>query len=52
MLISAGFDAHRDDPLGGLRFTERDYSEATKRLMDIADSAARRPHRVAARGRL
>ncbi|MBY6241262.1 histone deacetylase family protein [Methylosinus sp. Sm6] len=40
LLISAGFDAHRDDPLGGLRFTERDYSEATKRLMDVADRSA------------
>lgn len=40
VLISAGFDAHRDDPLGGLRLTERDYSEATKRLMDVADRSA------------
>jgi acetoin utilization deacetylase AcuC-like enzyme len=37
ILISAGFDAHERDPLGGLRFTEKDFSEATKRLMDIAD---------------
>ena len=37
ILISAGFDAHESDPLGGLRFKERDYSEATKRLMDLAD---------------
>ena len=37
ILISAGFDAHERDPLGGLRLTERDFSEATKRLMDIAD---------------
>jgi acetoin utilization deacetylase AcuC-like enzyme len=34
VLISAGFDGHRDDPLGGLRFSERDYSEATKRIID------------------
>jgi acetoin utilization deacetylase AcuC-like enzyme len=40
LLISAGFDAHRNDPLGGLRLTERDYSEATKRLMDVADRSA------------
>ncbi|BGE84815.1 histone deacetylase family protein [Methylosinus trichosporium] len=40
LLISAGFDAHRDDPLGGLRFTEQDYAEATKRLMDLADRSA------------
>lgn len=37
ILISAGFDAHERDPLGGLRLTEQDFSEATKRLMDIAD---------------
>jgi acetoin utilization deacetylase AcuC-like enzyme len=37
ILISAGFDAHERDPLGGLRFTEEDFSEATKRLMDVAD---------------
>jgi len=34
VLISAGFDGHRDDPLGGLRILERDYSEATKRIID------------------
>ncbi len=37
ILISAGFDAHERDPLGGLRFTEQDFSEATKRIMDVAD---------------
>ncbi|HEY8065922.1 MAG TPA: histone deacetylase family protein [Methylosinus sp.] len=36
VLISAGFDGHRDDPLGGLRFTEHDYSEATKRIIDAS----------------
>jgi acetoin utilization deacetylase AcuC-like enzyme len=37
ILISAGFDAHERDPLGGLRLAEQDFSEATKRLMDLAD---------------
>ena len=37
ILISAGFDAHADDPLGGLLLQEQDFSEVTKRLMDIAD---------------
>ena len=37
ILISAGFDAHLRDPLGGPRLEEADFSEATKRLMDIAD---------------
>lgn len=41
LLISAGFDAHQNDPLGGLRLTERDFSEATKRLMDVADRSAK-----------
>ncbi len=31
ILISAGFDAHERDPLGGLRLREADFSEATKR---------------------
>ena len=38
LLISAGFDAHRDDPLGGLRLDERDYFEATQRLMEMAEN--------------
>ncbi len=37
ILISAGFDAHERDPLGGLRLNEQDFSEATKRLLDLAD---------------
>jgi acetoin utilization deacetylase AcuC-like enzyme len=37
ILISAGFDAHERDPLGGLRLTEQDFAEATKRLMEVAD---------------
>ena len=38
LLISAGFDAHRDDPLGGLRLDEQDYFEATQRLMEMAEN--------------
>jgi acetoin utilization deacetylase AcuC-like enzyme len=37
ILISAGFDAHERDPLGGLRVLEQDFAEVTKRLMEIAD---------------
>ncbi len=37
ILISAGFDAHERDPLGGLKLTEQDFGEITKRLMDFAD---------------
>ncbi|MCC3245154.1 histone deacetylase family protein [Methylocystis sp. WRRC1] len=39
ILISAGFDAHERDPLGGLRLKERDFGEATKRLLDVADKS-------------
>lgn len=37
VLISAGFDAHRDDILGGLSLDETDYAWITRRLMDVAD---------------
>ncbi|MGD9539376.1 histone deacetylase family protein [Methylocystis sp.] len=37
ILVSAGFDAHERDPLGGLRLREVDFGDATKRLMEIAD---------------
>lgn len=36
VLISAGFDAHRDDPLGGMELVEADYIWATEKLADIA----------------
>lgn len=36
ILISAGFDAHRRDPLANLQFEAEDFGWATKRLMQIA----------------
>jgi acetoin utilization deacetylase AcuC-like enzyme len=36
VLISAGFDAHRDDLLGGLALVEDDYVWITRELMAIA----------------
>ncbi len=36
ILISAGFDAHRDDLLGGLGLVEEDYVWMTQRLMELA----------------
>jgi acetoin utilization deacetylase AcuC-like enzyme len=36
VLISAGFDAHSDDPLAGLEFVEADYAWVTRRLVDVA----------------
>jgi len=38
LLISAGFDAHHDDPLAGLRLTEDDFAWVTGRLCDLADT--------------
>jgi len=36
VFISAGFDAHRDDPLAGLEVTEAGYRELTRIVVDIA----------------
>jgi acetoin utilization deacetylase AcuC-like enzyme len=36
ILISAGFDAHRDDLLGGLALVEQDYEWMTRELMSLA----------------
>lgn len=36
IIISAGFDAHRFDPLGGLSLVEADYAWATRELMEMA----------------
>jgi acetoin utilization deacetylase AcuC-like enzyme len=38
ILISAGFDAHEDDPLAGLNWQDEDYAWITRRLLDIADA--------------
>ncbi len=40
LIISAGFDAHINDPLGGLRLIEADYAWATQKLADIAQTHA------------
>ena len=40
MLISAGFDAHRSDPLAQLMLDEADYTWVTERLVEIADRHA------------
>lgn len=34
--ISAGFDAHREDPLAGLKLTEADYAWVTRELVAVA----------------
>ncbi len=40
VLISAGFDAHESDPLGGLNLKESDFSELTYIVKEIADRYA------------
>jgi len=37
VLISAGFDAHRDDPLGDLLLTEESYYRITREVVRFAD---------------
>lgn len=40
VLVSAGFDGHRDDPLGELNFDEADYSWMTRELISLANRHA------------
>ncbi|MEL7028820.1 MAG: histone deacetylase family protein [Pseudomonadota bacterium] len=37
VVISAGFDGHAHDPLGGLRLSEADFAWASDRLCDVAE---------------
>lgn len=41
IVISAGFDAHRLDPLGGLNLTETDFAWVTAQVMEIAERRAK-----------
>ncbi|WP_447979642.1 histone deacetylase family protein [Candidatus Nitrospira bockiana] len=36
VIVSAGFDAHRDDPLAGMALTEDGYGELTRLVADLA----------------
>ena len=40
LMISAGFDAHRDDPLAGLNLETADFRWVTERLCGIANDTA------------
>ena len=40
VLISAGFDGHRDDPLASFNLTEEGYAELTRLVRQIADASA------------
>ena len=37
ILVSAGFDIYKGDPLGGMRVTSQGFAELTRIIMDIAD---------------
>lgn len=40
VLISAGFDAHRDDPVGSLGLEIEDFGRLTQVVLDVADAFA------------
>jgi acetoin utilization deacetylase AcuC-like enzyme len=40
ILVSAGFDAHHDDPLGSLTFTDQTYSYMIKEMAQISEKHA------------
>jgi acetoin utilization deacetylase AcuC-like enzyme len=35
LIISAGFDGHRNDPLAGLRLSSADYADFARRLQQL-----------------
>ncbi len=41
VVVAAGFDAHRSDPLGGLNLHEQDFAFMVRRLCQLADATAR-----------
>ncbi len=40
VLVSAGFDGHRADPLAGMELTERGFADLAAGLVDLADETA------------
>jgi len=40
VLISAGFDAHEDDPLGGMKVTANGFADLTRIVKDIAEKCS------------
>jgi acetoin utilization deacetylase AcuC-like enzyme len=41
IIVSAGFDAHRSDPLGNINLTEDDYAWVTQKLIEVARERCR-----------
>jgi acetoin utilization deacetylase AcuC-like enzyme len=42
VIISAGFDSRRDDPLGGLMLEDTDFSDMTRQVLGLADKHSAR----------
>jgi acetoin utilization deacetylase AcuC-like enzyme len=40
VMISSGFDAHEDDPLGGLKLKTEDFATLTEAVKKVADKFA------------
>lgn len=38
IMVSAGFDAHKDDPIADLELTERSFVHMTRRICEMADT--------------
>jgi hypothetical protein len=38
IFISAGFDAHREDDMGGLQLVEADYAWITAKIVEVASA--------------
>jgi acetoin utilization deacetylase AcuC-like enzyme len=36
VLVSAGFDSHREDPIGSLGLEVEDFADLTKDVLDVA----------------
>ena len=41
ILVSAGFDIHHNDPLGGMAVTESGFTKMTRMLMDVAEEVCK-----------
>ncbi len=41
VFVSAGFDAHRDDPLAYLELADEDYTWVTQKIVEVAARHAR-----------
>ena len=52
VLVSAGFDAHAEDPVGDLGLEVEDFETITREIVDVAEAHAAGPDPQRARGRI